>query len=227
MKKILASVAAAALAVSAMSVASFAADTYTANLGAQFDPTFNEDIGEWTDDATATIELGKEVTVTYDFGTEKVKLGGNYLGIKTDIPWSTEEGAENPTVVVSAVKVDGNDVAFDASKVFLGDNDSNNGHLKITLINEWGDIPGAPAVDYEEINGTDGFSTLAVTFTVTAAAPATTESSDTTTAGGNGATDGNDEGDKNTPNSGIEGVAVVAGLAIVAAGAVVVAKKRK
>ena len=47
------------------------------------------------------------------------------------------------------------------------------------------------------------------------------------TTGANGGTDGKDEGDKNTPNSGIEGVAVVAGLAIVAAGAVVVAKKRK
>ena len=33
--------------------------------------------------------------------------------------------------------------------------------------------------------------------------------------------------DKNTPDTGIEGVAVVAGLAIVAAGAIVVAKKRK
>ena len=38
---------------------------------------------------------------------------------------------------------------------------------------------------------------------------------------------GSEGGDKGSPSTGVEGVAIVAGLAIVAAGAVVVAKKRK
>ena len=45
---------------------------------------------------------------------------------------------------------------------------------------------------------------------------------------GNGATDGaGADPNKGSPDTGVEGVAVVAGLAIIAAGAVVVAKKRK
>lgn len=44
---------------------------------------------------------------------------------------------------------------------------------------------------------------------------------------GNGSTAGSSDPDKGNANTGIEGVAVVAGLALVAAGAVVVARKRK
>lgn len=57
-------------------------------------------------------------------------------------------------------------------------------------------------------------------------APAATEAPTTEGTGAAGDTTAPTP-DKNSPNTGIEGVAVVAGLAIIAAGAVVVAKKRK
>lgn len=58
------------------------------------------------------------------------------------------------------------------------------------------------------------------------AAPAPDDGGDETQAPDNGNTDV-PTADKNTPDTGVEGVAIVAALAIVATGAVVVARKRK
>ena len=59
-------------------------------------------------------------------------------------------------------------------------------------------------------------------------APAPAPDPDPEPGDGNGATDGaGADPNKGSPDTGVEGVAVVAGLAIIAAGAVVVAKKRK
>ncbi len=58
------------------------------------------------------------------------------------------------------------------------------------------------------------------------AAPAPDDGGDETQAPDNGNTDAPTP-DKNTPDTGVEGVAIVAALAIVATGAVVVARKRK
>lgn len=218
MRKILATIAAAVVACSAMVTSAFADDTtFDANLGGQFDATFNETVGEWPADATGTFTYDKETTVTWDFGTEKVKLAGNYLGIKTSAPFDTTEGAKNSEVVVSSIKADGKEVDFDASKVFIGDNDSKAGTIKITLINEWGEIKGAPAVDFNAINGTDGFSKLEITFTVKAIPAAEEKPAESTTDSTKPADD------SNKPTGATAGLAL-AGLAI--AGVAVVATKK-
>ena len=58
--------------------------------------------------------------------------------------------------------------------------------------------------------------------------PAETTPDGTTTGSGTGDTDTDtDEGDKDTPNTGVEGVAVMASLAVITAAAVVISKKRR
>lgn len=61
--------------------------------------------------------------------------------------------------------------------------------------------------------------------TTTAAEPASTDAPATTTGAAGDVQKPTD--DKNQPNTGIEGVAVIAGIAVIAAGAIVVSKKRK
>lgn len=227
---------------------------FKATLGGQLDSSFNATVGEWPADAEAYGDYTKEVTISWDFGAEKVKLAGNYLGIKTNAPFNTDEGAENATVTVSSIKADDRDVAFDASKVFVGDNDSEAGTIKITLMNEWDEnVKGNAAVDFNAVNGEEGFSKLSVTFAISEIPGASTEAPSTeapsteapateapsteapateapsteapaTSAAGDTNTTTPDKGNADT---GVEGVAVVAGLAVVATLGVVIAKKRK
>lgn len=203
---------------------------FTANMGAQLDKDFNATIGEWPADGVAygKYEDNKaEVTIGFDFGTEKVKLAGNYLGIKTDVAFDTAEGAVNSKITVTSIKADGKEIQFDASKVFVGESDDGvGGHAKITLFNEWDDnTKGNAAVDFNAINGEDGFSTLTVTFTVEAAEEAdvtTPAEGETTTDGAAGDTNKPSD-DKNKPT----GVMFAIVPAAVAAIGVVLSKKRK
>lgn len=203
---------------------------FTANMGAQLDKDFNATIGEWPADGVAygKYEDNKaEVTIGFDFGTEKVKLAGNYLGIKTDVAFNTAEGAVNSKITVTSIKADGKEIQFDASKVFVGESDDGvGGHAKITLFNEWDDnTKGNAAVDFNAINGEDGFSTLTVTFTVEAAEEAdvtTPAEGETTTDGAAGDTNKPSD-DKNKPT----GVMFAIVPAAVAAIGVVLSKKRK
>lgn len=90
---------------------------------------------------------------------------------------------------------------------------------RVQLINVYDNLAVIPNDSYESIK---------VTFTVTglgggdAAADDTTASDATDTATDTGAS-----ADKGSPDTGVEGVAAIAGLAVVAAGAVVLSKKRK
>lgn len=203
---------------------------FTANMGAQLDKDFNATIGEWPADGVAYGKYDNnkaEVTVGFDFGTEKVKLAGNYLGIKTDVAFDTAEGAVNSKITVTSIKADGKEIQFDASKVFVGESDDGvGGHAKITLFNEWDDnTKGNAAVDFNAINGEDGFSTLTVTFTVEAAEEAdvtTPAEGETTTDGAAGDTNKPSD-DKNKPT----GVMFAIVPAAVAAIGVVLSKKRK
>ncbi|MDE6725658.1 MAG: hypothetical protein K2J79_08635 [Ruminiclostridium sp.] len=142
-----------------------------------------------------------------------------------------DAGFDVTDVKVTLTDADGNttDVAVDQSKVIIGDIEGN-GNLRIELYNEYG-----PTKDDAPINKADiaNAVTVAVTFTVKGVdAPATAEDEtpDDTAAPDNtpapGANDGAGDG-KPATNTGIEGVAVVAGLAVLATGAIVIAKKRK
>lgn len=145
------------------------------------------------------------------------------------------ELAKSKGVNVTDVKItqvkDGEttEVAVDSSKIFFGDIEGN-GKLRIELYNEYGDTKADPPLKTSDIFFNEG---LSVTFTISGidailggnTTPDETEAPATDAP----ATDAPTTGDSSKPNSntGVEGVAAVAGVAIVAAGAVIVAKKRK
>ena len=94
-------------------------------------------------------------------------------------------------------------------------------YLSVELYNEWNP-------DSKYISSSDFGHKVEITFTVSGLAsdvdaPATDGADNQPVAGDT--TQSTD--DKNSPDTGVEGVAVVAGLAVIAAGAIVVAKKRK
>ena len=240
LKKILAGAVASVLAVSSLAVGSFAADgEFEWELAGQFDAEFNE-ATEWPEGVKGTGKVGEEITAVWEFDDD-VKLAANYFGFKTvGVAWSSEEGAVNPYIEVVSFKADDRTIAVDNAKLKANctDNDSASGNLKCVFYNQWDkNCEGNYAVDVAELNGEEGFSKLEVVFKVIV--PANNDSTDnenneTTTddtqAPDNtpapGANDGAGDG-KDPANTGIEGVAVVAGLAVLATGAIVIAKKRK
>lgn len=138
----------------------------------------------------------------------------NLLTVNTDIP--LDSGA---AITKASIIVDGNVTAVYENPL---QNPDDNDYVCALLANIWN-----PDVEsYADAYPTES---LAIEFTVEglgaaasddAAADTTTDdaaTTDTTAA----------TGDKTTPDTGVEGVAAVAGLAIVAAGAVIVSKKRK
>lgn len=136
-------------------------------------------------------------------------------------------GIEISDVVITAANADGSttDVAIDESKIIYGDIEGN-GKLRIELYNAYGDTSKDAPLDATGFSFDD---TLSVTFTI--AGIDGDSASDATDAGD--ATDATDVADtgasenKGSPDTGVEGIAVVAGVAVLAAGAVLVSKKRK
>lgn len=136
-------------------------------------------------------------------------------------------GIEISDVVITAANADGSttDVAIDESKIIYGDIEGN-GKLRIELYNAYGDTSKDAPLDATGFTFDD---TLSVTFTI--AGIDGDSASDATDAGD--ATDATDVADtgasenKGSPDTGVEGIAVVAGVAVLAAGAVLVSKKRK
>lgn len=193
-----------------------------------------------------------DVEITAD-GTYTVEVSGipadksfHSLGLYTDIPGADE--ANMGKVKIISVETDGADSGFKEGTT-VGYEDKADQLLKINLINEWNDdVKDSPAIENK------GYSSIKITFTVeglfeapsteapsteapateapSTEAPATeapateapsTEAPATSAAGDTNTT----TPDKGNADTGVEGVAVVAGLAVVATLGVVIAKKRK
>ena len=159
-------------------------------------------------------------------------IGGNSEGFDANMtPAEKMAFAKSKGVNVTDVKIsvvtDGEttEVAVDSSKILFGDIE-NNGKLRIELYNQFGDTSKDAPLNTSDIFFNDS---LNVTFTITGIdaitggniKPATTPAPADTTAPTTG------DSTKPNTNTGVEGVAAVAGVALLAAGAVVVAKKRK
>ena len=122
-------------------------------------------------------------------------------------------------VIVTTTSADGTvtDVAVNQDNVIFGDIEGN-GKIRIEIFNAYGDTVNAPAVDVADITFDEK---IAVTFTIEGVGAAAAEDAgavDTTAP---------TTGDKQSPDTGVEGVAAVAGLAVLAGGAMLVSKKRK
>ena len=130
-------------------------------------------------------------------------------------------------VVITATNTDGTstDIAVDESKLIYGDIEGN-GKIRLEIYNAYGDTSKDAPIDAAGFSFDDS---LSVTFTVSgtglgAAADDTATDATTGEAADNTATTTPDKG---SPDTGVEGIAAVAGVAVLAAGAVLVSKKRK
>ncbi len=256
MKKILAGATASVLAVSSLAAAAnaytaelkFADGSWAINSMGDQDLLEESNVvnAEVTADGTYTVSYGE---VVWEDGDEDYGLANGAMVFCVDILGATEgrggkgdaaydalgsdataadkmqvakdAGFDVTDVKVTLTGADGKttDVAVDQSKVIIGDIEGN-GNLRIELYNEYG-----PTKDDAPINKDDIVDavTVAVTFTVKGISADTAEDNkDETQAPSADANEG-----KEPANTGIEGVAVVAGLAVLATGAIVIAKKRK
>lgn len=141
-------------------------------------------------------------------------------------------------VVITATNSDGTstDIAVDESKLYYGDIEGN-GKIRLEIYNAYGDTSKDAPIDAAGFSFDD---TLSVTFTVSgtgmgdAAADDTAATADAATAEAATAEAATAEApadnaattEKGSPDTGVEGIAVVAGVAALAAGAVIVSKKR-
>lgn len=206
LKKIIAAVAAAAVAVSTMAVNAFAAD-YTAKLGFADTAWAAQD---WessvqvTGDGTYSIE-STAVAGAVDFGVFVIDIEGMF--------------AENPeaTAVLDSVEIDGAAIDFDAAKIVYGDIEEK-GNYRIEIYNQYGTSKDDPGVN----QATPIASSVKVTFTVSglggAAADATADApaADTTTEAPAADATTTSTGTGNTTAAVILSVMAVAGAAAIA-----------
>ncbi len=170
-------------------------------------------------------DLAKDLGVGVDAeGYDALKTGAEKM------EFAKSKGVNVTDVKITQVK-DGEttEIAVDSSKVLFGDIEGK-GKFRIELYNEYGDTKADPPLKTSDIFFNEG---LSVTFTISGIDAIlggnTTPDETDAPATDAPATDAPTTGDSSKPNSntGVEGVAAVAGVAIVAAGAVIVAKKRK
>lgn len=228
-KKIIAGAAASALAVSAMAVAASAGTVTSSIQYAADDGSGNYQVFLSGDaiggdpygldpsqiasyDVTLSWEAGEEdwvggaCIVQYESGGWWTQIG-DYANDGENRTWGNLKSGDTFNVVLPAA------IPADEPAVIL------------TFQNYAGDI----AVNIDKIVLKDASGNAILTLPAEAAAPAATEATEAATAaaGDTSVAATAAAADKNNADTGVEGVAAVAGIAIVAAGAVVVAKKRK
>ena len=231
LRKILAAAAATAVAVSTLAVSSFAApegsvksyfSTWTGDKVEATDYVFDAAWGggwtQFTDPNDTTEGLVGPITiadaanwdVVFEITTEG-QVDDDLLMKAGDTSQETYSakavaGATEYTIVFNAA-----DLNTQASGDYVGFNFQAGAQAKTTVT-----IYAVPAGTVEASNNAP-----------TADDTDDTDTDDTDTDTDAGDTDADDTDDKGNADTGVEGVAAVAGLAIVAAGAIVVAKKRK
>lgn len=179
----------------------------------------------WTDEDTGD-DIPAEMNGIMVFVVDILGLGAD-LGL-------TGEAEDMEMVSFTDVKVtvDGKDIALDASKLVWGDVEGK-GNLRLEIYNAYGSTTVSEAYDasVSPVNPADisAATELSVTFTLSTGSAPAEAPADTTAAAvaATGDTNTAATADKNNADTGVEGVAAIAGIAIVAAGAIVVAKKRK
>lgn len=133
-------------------------------------------------------------------------------------------------VVITATNSDGTstDIAVDESKLYYGDIEGN-GKIRLEIYNAYGETSKDAPIDAAGFSFDDA---LSVTFTISGtgmgdAAASDDNVADAATVDAAAPADNAAASDgKGSPDTGVEGIAVVAGVAALAAGAVIVSKKR-
>ena len=192
--------------------------------------TWNVNDVEITADGTYTVSFEKNVMDDCKDGPESF---WNFLKLQTNI---SAEAYPDVQITIDSLKVDGNEIAAAKSaaqgsdKVQVDDYSDNSveavsdGYV-LGFYNTWNS-------DETVISSEDFGGKVECTFTITgfkaaAAAPADTEAAADTQAPAAAGDTNTATPDKGNADTGVEGVAAIAGIAIIAAGAIVIAKKRK
>ena len=233
MKKILASVAAVALAVSAMSVAAFAEEEIGSfNIWISGATNVDgEDRNIWDGPGSGTgcdtdkiaVSASGEYTVTLSVPDGWVYGENNFMMISTDInvdAWgSYNDGAGLTDLLqITAITADGTALTMTGTSETMNDSG-----IRINVFNPWG---GDNTHAVPSMEGLDGAKEIKVTVKVTYPGSNAADGEGEGSNAGAGDPNASNDPNKDSADTGVEGVAVVAGLAIIAAGAVVVAKKR-
>ena len=199
-----------------------------------------------TGDGTYTVSVDAATEYEDAETGEMVKAPGT-----TDLAFAAVQVVNGMTlfpdmdITIDSVKFDGVEATLNGTPYTSSDDDVT---TRVNLYNEWvTEVPEGLAADATPTaldKAVGSWETMEVTFTVTgtgatatddvaadddaAADDATDDTTADTTTDDAATTDTTAAtGDKTTPDTGVEGVAAVAGLAIVATGAVIVSKKRK
>ena len=154
----------------------------------------------------------------------------NLLFVSTDIPFDKDAGEDGESIAKFSdckVIVDGTVTSEVADPIIDTEDGKKSGHTKVLFANIWNK-------DLESYAGAYPTKSLEIEFTVSGLgsgeeetpAPADTDAP-ATDAPATEAPATTGDSTKPSTNTGVEGIAVVAGVAVLAAGAVVVAKKRK
>lgn len=194
---------------------------------------------EWEDEDTAEMvpATGTGATVfcvdidglANALGCGKDAEGYDALETAADkMAFAQATGLKISDVVITATNTDGTstDIAVDESKLYYGDIEGN-GKIRLEIYNAYGDTSKDAPIDAAGFSFDDS---LSVTFTVSGTgmgAAADDTATDATTGDAADDTATTTTPDKGSPDTGIEGIAAVAGVAVLAAGAVLVSKKRK
>lgn len=161
------------------------------------------------------------------------KDADGYEGLETSaekMALAQATGLTISDVVITATNSDGTstDIAVDESKLYYGDIEGN-GKIRLEIYNAYGETSKDAPIDPAGFSFDD---TLSVTFTISGtgmgdAAASDDNAADAATVDAAAPADNAAASDgKGSPDTGVEGIAVVAGVAALAAGAVIVSKKR-
>ena len=191
----------------------------------QYEDKFDDDMpdgsGGYVIPATYTdVQIDKDGTykvgvTDFDWALDS-SSSFNLLFVSTDIPFNKDAGEDGESIAKFSdckIIVDGTVTSEVAAPIIDTEAGKKSGHTKLLFANIWND-----ALKKDGYNGAYPTKSLEIEFTVSgldAQQPADTTAP---TAG---------DSTKPNTNTGVEGVAAVAGVALLAAGAVVVAKKRK
>lgn len=207
----------------------------------QYEDNYDYDIDGYVLPATYTdVQIDKDGTYKVGVSDFDWALDGassfNLLFISTDIPFDKDAGEDGESIAKFSdckIIVDGTVASEVADPIIDTEDGKKSGNTKVLFANIWNDV-----LKTDGYNGAYPTKSLEIEFTVSGlgsgeeetTAPADTEAPATEAPATEApATEAPTTGDSSKPSTdtGVEGIAVVAGVAVLAAGAVVVAKKRK
>ena len=210
----------------------------------QYEKDFNDDIGGYAIPVTYTdAQIDKDGTYKvgitgFDWELDKA-IAFNMLFVSTDIPYDKDNLKSTATITDVKLLFDGVE-QFKLDEAIVDEEEGKkSGFTRIDVTNDYNDV--AKEIGFHGTYPTNAVKTVEIEFTVSgldAQQPADTEAPDDTQAPADTDAPATEApateapattGDSTKPNTntGVEGVAAVAGVALLAAGAVVVAKKRK